>query len=80
MYHVKTNDTKPYGAVIGIFEYCKNNKWIKPKRTIGTTANHLTDEMLTEFIEKYKPEEINLMFEDKRGGFRYVDFPIESLM
>lgn len=80
MYHVKNDSTKYYGTVIGIYEYSKNNKWLKPKKTIGNPTNKLTDEMLTEFIEKYKPEEINLIFEGRNGDLRYVDFPIESLI
>lgn len=80
MYHVVTRTTKAYGTVIGIKEYLKNDKWIKPKTTIGNPSNKLTDEMLNDFIEKYNPEEINLIIEDRRGELHFVDFVLENLM
>ena len=81
MYHVATKDTKLYGTVIGINEYLKNNKWIKPKGvTIGTESKKLTDEMLNDFIDKYKPEEINFIMKDKKGEFHFVDFTLEDLL
>ena len=80
MYHVATRATKAYGTVIGIKEYLKDDKWIKPKTTVGNPSNKLNDEMLNAFIDKYKPEEINLIIEDKRGELHYVDFVLENLM
>ena len=79
MYKVNGESTKHYGTVIGIREYCKNNKWTSLKKPIGTSANKLTNEELTEFIESKKPDEINLIIQDKKGEIHHVDFPIESL-
>lgn len=79
MYKVKNRETKNYGTVIGIGEYCVNNKWKKLKNTVGNSKEPLTDEMLTDFIEKNNPVEINLIIQDKHGNIHRVDFPIEDL-
>lgn len=80
MYTVNNKTTKCYGSVIGIREYCINNKWKTLRNSIGNSKEPLTDEALTEFILKYKPVEINLILRDKRGEIHYVDFPIEDLV
>lgn len=79
MYKVKCQLTNHYGSVISINEYCIGNKWKKLKQTIGNSKEPLTDEMLTEFIEKYKPVEVNLAIKDRKGEIHHVDFPIDSL-
>lgn len=79
MYHIKTNSTKHYGEVIAVREYMKNGKWTSLKKSIGSTNEPITDEMLTEFIEKNKPEEVNLIIKDKRGDIHHIDFPITDL-
>lgn len=79
MYKVKCQTTSNYGSVIGINEYCIDNKWKKLKTAVGNSKEPLTDEMLTEFIEKYKPVEVNLIIKDKKGEIHHVDFPIDSL-
>jgi len=79
MYKVKCQTTSHYGTVIGIDEYCVNNKWKKLKNTVGNSKEPLTDELLTEFIEKYNPEEINLIIRDRKGEIHHVDFTVESL-
>ena len=79
MYKVKCQTTMHYGSVISINEYCIDNTWKKLKQTIGNSKEPLTDEMLTEFIEKYKPVEVNLAIKDRKGEIHHVDFPIDSL-
>lgn len=79
MYKVKCQTTKNYGSVIGIGEYCVNDKWKKLKNSVGNSKEPLTDEQLTEFIEKYNPVEVNLIIKDKKGDIHHVDFPIDSL-
>ena len=79
MYKVKCQTTMHYGSVISINEYCIGNKWKKLKQMIGNSKEPLTDEMLTEFIEKYKPVEVNLAIKGRKGEIHHVDFPIDSL-
>lgn len=79
MYHVKTKTTKVYGEVIAVREYMKNNKWTSLKKSIGNSNEPITDESLTEFIEKVQPEEVNLIIRDKKGEIHHVDFPITDL-
>ena len=79
MYHVKNSTTKHYGNVIAIREYSKNDKWTTLKKPIGNSEEPLTDEMLTEFIKKYSPDEVNLILKDKKGEIHHVDFSISSL-
>lgn len=80
MYKVKCKTTKVYGSVICIGEYCINNKWRKLKVSIGNSKEPITDEQLNDFIEKYKPDEINLTIKDKRGDLRHIDFTINDLI
>lgn len=79
MYHVKTKTTKHYGEVIAIREYLKGNKWTTLKKSIGNSAEPITDEMLTDFIEKNSPDEVNLIIKDKKGEIHHIDFPISDL-
>ena len=79
-YKVKNKHSKNYGEVICIKEYCKNNKWTKLKKPVGTSAAPLTDDMLTEFIESNRPDELNLMVKDKKGEIHYVDFAVSDFL
>ena len=79
MYHIKTSTTKHYGEVIAVREYMKNGKWTSLKKSVGSTKEPITGEMLTEFIEKINPEEVNLIVKDKKGEIHHIDFPITSL-
>ena len=79
MYKVKCQTTEHYGKVICINEYCVDNKWKRLKTVVGNSSEPLTDEMLTTFIEKYKPTEVNLTVKDRKGEIHHVDFPIDSL-
>lgn len=79
MYHVKNKVVKHYGEVIAIREYSKKNKWTSLKTSVGNSNEPLTDEMLTDFIEKYEPDEVNLIIKDKKGDIHHIDFPISDL-
>lgn len=79
-YRVKNKHSKYYGEVIAIVEYCKKGKWTKLKKSVGSSAEPLTDEMLNKFIEENSPEEINLAIKNKRGEMHHVDFALEDLL
>ena len=80
MYKIRKDAVKHYGKVIGIREYCIGTKWKTLKNTIGNSKEPLTDEDLNDFILKYKPDEINLILQDRKGEMHYVDFPTEDLV
>lgn len=46
----------------------------------GNSTVLITDEQLNDFIEKYKPDEVNLSIKDKRGDLRHIDFTINDLI
>ena len=70
---------KNTGQAIGILEYSVEDKWLRPKKKIGTYEDPLTDEMLNEFIEKYLPEEICLLINDNKDNERRIDFSLTDL-
>ena len=70
---------KKTGKVIGIIEYSIEDKWLRPKKKVGTYKEPLTDEMLNEFIEKYLPEEICLLINDNKDNERRIDFSLTDL-
>ena len=70
---------KKTGQVIGIIEYSIKDKWLRPKKKVGTYEDPLTDEMLNAFIEEYLPEEICFLIKDKRGNERRIDFSLTDL-
>ena len=70
---------KNTGQAIGILEYSIENKWIRPKKKVGSYKEPLTDEMLNEFIEKYLPEEICLLINDNKDNERRIDFSLTDL-
>ena len=67
------------GKVIGILEYSIDDKWLRPKKKVGTYKEPLTDEMLNTFIEEYFPEEICLLIKDKKDNERRIDFALADL-
>ena len=67
---------KKTGKVIGIIEYSIEDKWLRPKKKVGTYKEPLTDEMLNTFIEEYFPEEICLLIKDKEDNERRIDFAL----
>lgn len=67
---------KKTGQVIGIIEYSIEDKWLRPKKKVGTYKEPLTDEMLNAFIEEYLPEEICLLIKDKKDNERRIDFAL----
>lgn len=81
MYTVNQNYLKHTGKVIGIFEYLdkKKNKWLKPKISIGTEDTPITDEVLTNFIDEYSPEEVCFLVKDRTGEYHHIDFPSDEL-
>ena len=70
---------KNTGQAIGILEYSIENKWLRPKKKVGTYKEPLTDEMLNTFIEEYFPEEICLLIKDKKDNERRIDFALADL-
>ena len=70
---------KKTGQVIGIIEYSIEDKWLRPKKKVGSYKEPLTDEMLNEFIEKYLPEEICLLINDNKDNERRIDFSLTDL-
>ena len=70
---------KKTGKVIGIIEYSIEDKWLRPKKKVGTYKEPLTDEMLNAFIEEYLPEEICLLIKDKKDNERRIDFALADL-
>ena len=70
---------KKTGQVIGIIEYSIEDKWLRPKKKVGTYKEPLTDEMLNTFIEEYFPEEICLLIKDKKDNERRIDFALADL-
>lgn len=70
---------KNTGQAIGILEYSIENKWLRPKKKVGSYKEPLTDEMLNEFIEKYLPEEICLLINDNKDNERRIDFSLTDL-
>ena len=68
------------GKVIGIIEYSIDDKWLRPKKKVGTYKNPLTDEMLNAFIEEYLPEEICLLIKDKKDNERRIDCPLSDFV
>ena len=70
---------KKTGQVIGIIEYSIEDKWLHPKKKVGTYKEPLTDEMLNTFIEEYFPEEICLLIKDKKDNERRIDFALADL-
>lgn len=70
---------KKTGQVIGILEYSIEDKWLRPKKKVGTYKEPLTDEMLNAFIEEYFPEEICLLIKDKKDNERRIDFALADL-
>lgn len=70
---------KKIGKVIGILEYSVEDKWLRPKKKIGTYEDPLTDEMLNEFIEEYLPEDLCLLIKDKKGNERRIDFSLTDI-
>ena len=70
---------KKTGQVIGIIEYSIEDKWLRPKKKVGTYKEPLTDEMLNAFIEEYLPEEICLLIKDKKDNERRIDFALTDL-
>ena len=70
---------KKTGKVIGIIEYSIEDKWLRPKKKVGTYKEPLTDEMLNTFIEEYFPEEICLLIKDKKDNERRIDFALADL-
>ena len=70
---------KKIGKVIGILEYSVEDKWLRPKKKVGSYKEPLTDEMLNEFIEKYLPEEICLLINDNKDNERRIDFSLTDL-
>ena len=69
---------KKTGKVIGIIEYSIEDKWLRPKKKVGTYKEPLTDEMLNTFIEEYFPEEICLLIKDKKDNERRIDFALSD--
>ena len=69
---------KKTGQVIGIIEYSIEDKWLRPKKKVGTYKEPLTDEMLNTFIEEYFPEEICLLIKDKKDNERRIDFALSD--
>ena len=70
---------KKIGKVIGILEYSVEDKWLRPKKKIGTYEDPLTDEMLNEFIEEYLPEDLCLLIKDKKCNERRIDFSLTDI-
>lgn len=70
---------KKTGQVIGIIEYSIEDKWLRPKKKVGTYKEPLTDEMLNAFVEEYLPEEICLLIKDKKDNERRIDFALTDL-
>ena len=70
---------KKTGKVIGIIEYSIEDKWLRPKKKVGTYKEPLTDEMLNTFIEEYFPEEICLLIKDKKDNERRIDIALTDL-
>ena len=70
---------KKTGKVIGIIEYSIEDKWLRPKKKVGTYKEPLTDEMLNTFIEEYFAEEICLLIKDKKDNERRIDFALADL-
>ena len=70
---------KKTGQVIGIIEYSIEDKWLRPKKKVGTYKEPLTDEMLNTFSEEYFPEEICLLIKDKKDNERRIDFALADL-
>ena len=70
---------KKTGQVIGIIEYSIEDKWLRPKKKVGTYKEPLTDEMLNAFIEEYLPEEICLIIKDEKDNERRIDFALSDL-
>ena len=70
---------KNTGQAIGILEYSIENKWLRPKKKVGSYKEPLTDEMLNEFIDKYLPEEICLLINDNKDNERRIDFSLTDL-
>ena len=64
---------KNTGQAIGILEYSIENKWLRPKKKVGSYKEPLTDEMLNAFIEEYLHEEICLLIKDKKDNERRID-------
>lgn len=79
-YKVRNSHTKKFGEPIAITEYCKNDRWTKLKKQVGTSSKHLNDEMLCDFISKYSPQEICLLIFDKKGEKHLVDFSIQDFL
>ena len=69
---------KKTGQVIGIIEYSIEDKWLRPKKKVGTYKEPLTDEMLNAFIDEYLPEEICLLIKDKKDNERRIDFALSD--
>ena len=69
---------KKTGQVIGIIEYSIEDKWLRPKKKVGTYKEPLTDGMLNAFIEEYLPEEICLLIKDKKDNERRIDFALSD--
>ena len=69
---------KKTGQVIGIIEYSIEDKWLHPKKKVGTYKEPLTDEMLNAFIDEYLPEEICLLIKDKKDNERRIDFALSD--
>ena len=69
---------KKTGQVIGIIEYSIEDKWLRPKKKVGTYKEPLTDEMLNAFVEEYLPEEICLLIKDKKDNERRIDFALSD--
>ena len=69
---------KKTGKVIGIIEYSIEDKWLRPKKKVGTYKEPLTDEMLNAFIDEYLPEEICLLIKDKKDNERRIDFALSD--
>ena len=69
---------KKTGQVIGIIEYSIEDKWLRPKKKVGTYKEPLTDEMLNAFIEEYLPDEICLLIKDKKDNERRIDFALSD--
>lgn len=70
---------KKTGRVISIIEYSVEDKWLHPKKKVGTYKEPLTDEMLNEFIEEYFPEEICFLIKDEKDNERRIDFSLTDL-
>ena len=69
---------KKTGQVIGIIEYSIEDKWLRPKKKVGTYKEPLTDEMVKAFTDEYLPEEICLRIKDKKDNERRSDFALSD--